>query len=115
MKDGATIVDSILCNGAQVHEKAIVQKGCIVSFNVCKLISNNIFILNFGKASIGRDFILAPFSKITAHTPEVQEDDEIEPEVVIEELDLGVNGNGKLWVAKTELTNTIGTLHTPPL
>eukprot|EP00026_Physarum_polycephalum_P004385 Phypoly_transcript_04403.p1 GENE.Phypoly_transcript_04403~~Phypoly_transcript_04403.p1 ORF type:complete len:529 (+),score=70.14 Phypoly_transcript_04403:24-1610(+) len=90
VKDGATVIDSILCNGAQIHNKAIVQKGCIVSFN----------------ASIGKDFILAPFTKITAHTPEVSEDDE-GGGAVVEDLDLGPDGKGKLWIVKTELTNTI--------
>jgi len=83
------VIDSILCNGAQIHNKAIVQKGCIVSFN----------------ASIGKDIILAPFTKITAHTPEVLEDED--EGVVVEDIDLGPNGKGKLWVVKTELTNTI--------
>lgn len=34
IEDGATVVSSILCNNAKVGKKAIIQKGCILSFNV---------------------------------------------------------------------------------
>lgn len=111
VKDGATIIDSILCNGVVVHNKAVIQKGSILSFNVCRanytfpLINIYFYVL---QVVVGKDFITAPFTKITAYTPESEEDEDGEEEVVIEDVNLGEGGKGKLWIAKTEATNTIG-------
>jgi len=93
VENGATVVSSILCDGVKIGPKAMVQKGCIVSFNVI----------------VGSDVILSPFTKITAFSPEkVSDEEEGEGTFSTEEIEMGEGGKGRLWVAKTEEhTNTL--------
>lgn len=59
VEDDATVIESIICHNAIVKKGAIVSKGCIVG-NGCV---------------IGENFTLPPFTRVTVHQDQEEEDD----------------------------------------
>jgi len=82
VEDGATISYSLVCSQAKILKKAVLEKGCIVSF----------------RAVVGTNTTLKACSKITT----VQMKDEL-----FEEISLGPNGIGHRWLEEENPRNQL--------